>query len=83
LLRRPDLLEPQLRALYRAAKDGERLSIMFPMITSVSELVALRAICERLRAELEAPDGPSGMLNEDQPPAAPSEGLASHADYIS
>ncbi|KAI1690651.1 PEP-utilizing enzyme, TIM barrel domain-containing protein [Ditylenchus destructor] len=30
------------------------------MITSVPELVALRAICERLRAELEAPDVPIG-----------------------
>lgn len=34
LLRRADLLQPQLRALYRAAKDGAKLAIMFPMITS-------------------------------------------------
>ncbi|MBP0533118.1 phosphoenolpyruvate--protein phosphotransferase, partial [Mycobacterium tuberculosis] len=41
LLRRPDLMEPQLRALYRAARDvGEpaALSIMFPMITSLEEV---------------------------------------------
>ena len=54
LLRRPDLLEPQLRALYRAAKGGGDLSIMFPMITSASELIALRERCEAIRAELDA-----------------------------
>lgn len=83
LLRRPDLLEPQLRALYRAAKDGARLSIMFPMITSVPELVALRAICERLRAELEAPDVPIGIMIEVPAAAAQSDVLARHADFFS
>jgi phosphocarrier protein FPr len=43
LLRRPDLLDPQLRALYRAARHGGDLSIMFPMITSAWELQRLRA----------------------------------------
>lgn len=83
LLRRPDLLEPQLRALYRAAKDGARLSIMFPMITSVTELVALRAICERLRAELEAPVVPIGIMIEVPAAAAQSDVLARHADFFS
>ena len=55
LLRRPDLMEPQLRALYRAAKGGRKLSIMFPMITSLQEIVVLRAACERIRAELARP----------------------------
>ena len=32
-----------MRALYRAARDGARLSVMFPMVTSVQELLALRA----------------------------------------
>ncbi len=83
LLRRPDLLEPQLRALYRAAKDGARLSIMFPMITSVPELTALRAICERLRAELEAPEVPIGIMIEVPAAAAQSDVLARHADFFS
>ncbi len=83
LLRRPDLLEPQLRALYRAAKDGARLSIMFPMITSVPELIALRAICERLRAALEAPEVPIGIMIEVPAAAAQSDVLARHADFFS
>ncbi len=58
LLRRPDLLEPQLRALYRAARDHigpdaptgahAPLSIMMPMITSVPEVLRLRGIAERI-----------------------------------
>ncbi|HEL3749580.1 TPA: phosphoenolpyruvate--protein phosphotransferase [Stenotrophomonas maltophilia] len=83
LLRRPDLLEPQLRALYRAARDGARLSIMFPMITSVPELIALRAICERLRIELEAPEVPIGIMIEVPAAAAQSDVLARHADFFS
>ncbi|WP_181393076.1 phosphoenolpyruvate--protein phosphotransferase [Stenotrophomonas sp. HMWF023] len=83
LLRRPDLLEPQLRALYRAAKDGARLSIMFPMITSVPELISLRAICERLRTELDAPEVPVGIMIEVPAAAAQSDALARHADFFS
>jgi len=83
LLRRPDLLEPQLRALYRAARDGARLSIMFPMITSVPELLALRGICERLRQELDAPAVPLGIMIEVPAAAAQSDILARHADFFS
>lgn len=83
LLRRPDLLEPQLRALYRAAKDGARLSIMFPMITSVHEILALRQVCERLRAELQAPEVPLGIMIEVPAAAVQADVLARHADFFS
>jgi phosphoenolpyruvate-protein phosphotransferase len=83
LLRRPDLLEPQLRALYRVAKDGARLSIMFPMITSVSELTALRAICENIRQQLDAPAVPVGIMIEVPAAAAQADVLARHADFFS
>ncbi len=83
LLRRPDLLEPQLRALYRAAKSGAQLSIMFPMVTSVPELTALRAICERIRSELNAPALPLGIMIEVPAAAAQADVLARHADFFS
>jgi phosphocarrier protein FPr len=83
LLRRPDLLEPQLRALYRAAKDGGDLSIMFPMITSVGELVTLREICEAIRAELGAPVVPIGIMIEVPAAAVLAHALAEHADFFS
>lgn len=83
LLRRPDLLDPQLRALYRAARLGGDLSIMFPMITSVGELIALRARCEAIRAELDAPAVPVGIMIEVPAAAVQAHALAAHADFFS
>ncbi|GAB7551650.1 phosphoenolpyruvate--protein phosphotransferase [Novosphingobium sp. 11B] len=83
LLRRPDLLEPQLRALYRAAKDGGDLSIMFPMITSAHELIDLRRRCEAIRAEFEAPQVPIGIMIEVPAAAIQAASLAAHADFFS
>jgi phosphocarrier protein FPr len=83
LLRRPDLLDPQLRALYRAAALGGDLSIMFPMITSVPELITLRERCEEIRAELDAPVVPIGIMIEVPAAAVVSHALAEHADFFS
>ncbi|PWV63186.1 phosphoenolpyruvate--protein phosphotransferase [Plasticicumulans acidivorans] len=83
LLRRADLLEPQLRALYRAARDGARLSIMFPMITSVPEILRLRDICERIRSELAAPQIELGIMIEVPAAAVQADVLARHADFFS
>jgi len=78
LLRRRDLLETQLRALYRAAKHGP-MSIMFPMITNESELLELRAECERIRQELAAPIVPIGIMIEVPAAAAMADILGAHA----
>ncbi|MDF0488524.1 phosphoenolpyruvate--protein phosphotransferase [Sphingomonas sp. H39-1-10] len=83
LLRRPDLLDPQLRALYRAAKAGGDLSIMFPMITSAWELVRLRERCEAIRVELDAPVVPIGIMIEVPAAAVQARALAAHADFFS
>ena len=93
LLRRPDLMEPQLRALYRAAKDhvpadaprgkDAPLSIMMPMITSVPEVRRLRAICEVIRAEISAPAVPLGIMIEVPAAAIQADVLAQHCDFFS
>jgi phosphoenolpyruvate-protein phosphotransferase len=84
LLRRPELLEPQLRALYRAAaRSPGTLSIMFPMITSVGEILALKAICERIRAEVSGPETPLGVMIEVPAAAVQAASLARHVDFFS
>ncbi|MGF7174058.1 phosphoenolpyruvate--protein phosphotransferase [Azospirillum doebereinerae] len=85
LLRQPDLLEPQLRALYRAAKHAKpgALSIMFPMITTLTEVETLRAVCDRIRAELDAPAVPLGIMVEVPAAAVLADVLARHVDFFS
>jgi phosphotransferase system enzyme I (PtsI) len=48
---RPEIMNPQLRALLRASAFG-KVRIMFPMIISVEEIRALKDILETLKAEL-------------------------------
>jgi phosphoenolpyruvate-protein phosphotransferase len=82
LLRRPELLDTQLRALYRAAAHGP-ISIMFPMITALAELKSIRAACERIRLELGAAQIPLGIMIEVPAAAAMADRLAAHADFFS
>src|SRR5215211_3352538 len=48
----PDLFEPQLRAILRAASHGN-LKVMFPMVADVEELKAAKKMLEKARAGLE------------------------------
>ena len=52
-LTRPDIFKTQLRALLRASVYGN-LGIMFPMITSVSEIEKIKKICDEVKAELKS-----------------------------
>ena len=52
-LTRPEIFRTQLRALYRASVYGS-LGIMFPMITSVSEVEKILGICEDVKRELKS-----------------------------
>ena len=87
-LTRPEIFKTQLRALYRASAYGN-LGIMFPMITSVSELEKINSICESVRAELKAegvsiPDNVEhGIMIETPAAAVISDLLAPMCDFFS
>ena len=87
-LQRPDLFRTQLRAILRASAFG-RLSIMFPMISCLSEFLqgkqAVLRCMDELRAEGVAFDEnvPVGMMIEVPAAAVMSDVLAQHADFFS
>ena len=86
LLARPEILRTQLRALYRAAAHGPhpgQLSIMFPMVTELAEVTALRAECEQVRAALNAPTVPLGIMVEVPAVAVMADRFAKHVDFFS
>lgn len=87
-LTRPEIFKTQLRALYRASVYGN-LGIMFPMITSVSELEKILAICEEVRNELKS-EGVAisdktelGIMIETPAAAIISDRLAPMVDFFS
>ncbi len=87
-LTRPDIFKTQLRALYRASSYGN-LGIMFPMITSVSELEKILVICADVKEELknegvEVSDKVElGIMIETPAAAVISDLLAPMVDFFS
>lgn len=87
-LTRPKIFKTQLRALYRASVHG-RLGIMFPMITSVSEVERIKEICGEVKGELKAAgieyseDVELGIMIETPAAALISHRLAPLVDFFS
>ena len=87
-LTRKDFFKTQLRALLRASAYGN-MSIMFPMITSVSELEKILAICEEVKAELReqgvtySDTMELGIMIETPAAAIISDRLAPMVDFFS
>jgi phosphocarrier protein FPr len=81
-LNRPELLRQQLRAILRAASHG-KLLIMFPMVADLSEWRAARAMVEEVRAELNAPHVPVGIMIEIPSAALVADAFAPEIDFFS
>ena len=86
-LTREEIFRPQLRAIYRASAYGS-LSVMFPMVASVWELKAAKALCTRIRGELESEGVPTkevpiGVMVETPAAAVLAHELAKEAAFFS
>jgi multiphosphoryl transfer protein len=81
-LLRPDLFKPQLRAIYRAAATGP-VKIMFPMIATLEELLAAKAIAEEVRVEMNAVHVEIGMMMEVPSAVLMANEFAQHVDFFS
>ncbi len=84
---RPEIFKTQLRALLRASRYG-RLAIMYPMITSVEELLRIKSIMDEVKDELRTAgipfgDPEQGIMIETPAAAVISDLLAPHVDFFS
>ena len=87
-LTRPEIFKTQLRALFRASVYGD-LGIMFPMITSESEISEIMGFCDIIKAELDTHGIPYadnielGIMIETPAAAVISDKLAPMVDFFS
>ena len=79
---RPDLLDVQLRALL-GVKPAERLRILLPMITDVSEIRAVRVRLDALCAEFGMSRPPLGAMIETPAAAMLADAIAAEVDFLS
>ena len=84
----PNVLKTQLRALYRASIYGN-LQIMFPLITSVEQVMGCQRIIKEVKAELDS-EGipykagvPVGIMIETASAAIISDCLTDVSDFFS
>lgn len=80
---RPHLLKAQLRAILRVTPFGQ-CKIMVPMVASLDELRAVRAVLEEAKRELGVTDPVElGVMIETPAAAVTADLLAAEADFLS
>lgn len=87
-LQQPELFKAQLRAILRASAHGN-VKLMYPMISSLDELLQANTLLEECRRELRAdgrpfnPDLEVGAMIEIPSAAVMADVLARHAQFFS
>jgi phosphotransferase system enzyme I (PtsI) len=87
-LKEPELFKTQLRALFRASSHGP-LSVMFPMISSLEEIIAVKKIWNEVKEELKfkkvafSEKIQLGIMIEIPSAAILSDILIDHVDFFS
>lgn len=87
-LKKTDLFKTQLRAIFRAAVFGN-ISIMFPMIISLDEVLEIKQIITEIKEELKSEGVPFnenveiGIMIETPAAAIMSDILAKEVDFFS
>lgn len=86
-LTQTDIFKTQLRALFRASYYGN-IAIMYPMITSVDEVLEIKKIVAEVKAELDEAHIPygdveQGIMIETPAAAVLSDLLAKEVDFFS
>jgi phosphoenolpyruvate-protein phosphotransferase (PTS system enzyme I) len=81
-LKVPDVLLTQLRAMVRASAEGP-VRIMIPMVTTLMELRAVRALLTRACEQVSLPAPPLGMMVEVPAAALLADVFAKSADFFS
>ena len=76
-LARPELLRTQLRAILRVAADHP-VKVMFPMVATLDELLAARAVLDELGGGVEV-----GVMVEVPALALQANEIAPHVDFFS
>jgi len=82
LLRRPEVLRAQVRALLRASREGD-VRILIPMVTQVDEVAQVRRMVERCARELGVPSVPLGTMVEVPAAVMIAPELAGISDFFS
>lgn len=86
-LTRPEIFKTQLRALLRASAYGN-IAVMYPMIISVEEVRTIKAIMEKVKAELDEAgiqygEVEQGIMIETPASVIISDLLAQEVDFFS
>ena len=80
---KPELLRTQLRALLRVGASAN-LRIMVPMVASLAELMAVKAMIAEVRAELGLTKAiPVGVMVETPAAAVTSDLICAEAEFVS